>query len=239
MRTKKTYNFLLFLFIFFIIFFTSAIVSSQLILKGEAITIPKIIGKTLEEAKTELDRKRLSVVKKGEQFDNQWKQGKIIFQDPAPGSKVKPYKAVKVIVSAGSELIIIPRLTGKNYETINQTLYDAGLRMGKISRVYNTSYSAGKIIAQFPSALEEAGRNFRVNLLVSQGGEEEKYLMPDLIGKDAEAMIVRLKELGFNVADKRQKYYPHLNIPGIITNQTPRPGYPLQKHNPITLEVSK
>jgi serine/threonine-protein kinase len=239
MITKKFYNILFFLFIFFIIFFMSAIVSSQLVLKGEAITIPKIIGKTLEEAKTELDRKRLSVVKKGEQFDNYWRQGKIIFQDPAPGSKVKPYKDVKVIVSAGSEMIIIPRLTGKNFETINQALSDASLRRGKISHVHNANYSAGKILAQFPSALEEAGRNFRVSLLVSQGGEEEKYLMPDLIGKEAETMIVRLKEMGFNVADKRQKYYPHLNIPGIITNQTPQPGFPVQKNTPITLEVSK
>ncbi len=239
MLAKKIFNILLFFVIFFIIFFMSAIVSSQLVLKGEVATVPKIIGKTFEEAKTELDRKRLSIVKKGEQFDNQWKQGKIIFQDPAPGSKVKYFKAVKVIVSAGSEMIIIPRLTGKNYETINQTLSDAGLRKGKISYVHNTKYSAGKIIAQYPPAFEEAGRNFYVSLLVSRGREEEKYLMPDLIGKEAETMIVRLKELGFNVADKRQKYYPHLNIPGIITNQTPRPGFPLQKNNPITLEVSK
>ncbi len=239
MLTKKFYNILFFLFILFILFFTSAIVSSKLVLKGEVATVPKIIGKTLEEAKTELDRKRLSFVKTGEQFDNQRKQGTIIFQDPAPGSKVKYFRAVKVIVSAGSEMIIIPRLTGKNYETINQTLYDAGLRKGKISYVHNTNYSAGKIIAHFPSALEEAGKNFRVSLLVSQGGEEEKYRMPDLIGKEAEKMIVRLKELGFNVADKRQKYYPHLNTPGIITHQNPRAGYPLQKNNPITLEVSK
>ena len=239
MIAKKIFNVLLFLFIFLIIFFMSAIVSSQLVLKGEVATVPKIIGKTLEEAKKALDRKRLSIVKKGEQFDNQRAQGTIIFQDPAPGSKVKYYKAVKVIVSAGSEMIIIPRLTGKNFETINQVLSDASLRKGKTSYVHNTKYSAGRIIAQYPPAFEEAGRNFYVSLLVSQGGEEEKYIMPDLIGKEAETIIVRLKELGFNVADKRQKYYPHLNTPGIITNQTPHPGFPVQKNYPITLEVSK
>lgn len=239
MLAKKTFNVLVFTFILFIIFFMITIVSYQLVLKGEVVTVPRIIGKTLEEAKTELDKKRLSAVQKGEQFDNQWEQGKIIFQDPAPGSKVRYYKAVKVIVSAGSEMVIIPRIIGKNFETINQILNDADVRKGKISHVHTSKLSAGKIIAQSPPAFEEAGRNARISLLVSQGGEEEKYLMPDLIGKNVEIIKTRLKELGFNVADIRQKYYPHLNISGIITNQTPRPGFPVQKNYPITLEVSK
>lgn len=217
----------------------SAIVSSQLVLKGEVVTVPDIIGKNLEQAKTELDKKRLAVVQKGEQFDNQWEQGKIIFQDPAPGSKVRYYKAIKVIVSAGSEMVIIPRLIGKNSETIDQILNDAGLIKGKISHVHTSKFSAGRIIAQSPPAFEEAGRKARISLLVSQGGEEEKYLMPDLIGKNVEIIKTRLEEFGFKLTNIRQKYYPHLNIPGIVTNQTPRPGFPVQKNSPITLEISK
>lgn len=192
----------------------------------------------MEEARSELAKKRLFIVKKGEQFDTQWERGKIIFQDPSQGSKVNFYKTVKVILSAGSEKVIVPQLIGKNFETINEILKDAGIRKGKISQVHTSKYAAGKIIAHQPSALEEVGKSSPVSFLVSQGKRGKKYLMPDLIGKKTETVLPKLKELGFKVEDLRYTYYPGLDS-GIIIKQFPSQGYLIQKNYPISLEVSK
>jgi len=67
---------------------------------------------------------------------------------------------------------------------------------------------------------------------------EKKYLMPDLIGKQTEIVIARLRELNFRVEDARRTYYPGLD-PGIIIKQFPPHGFMIQKNFPITLEVSK
>ncbi|MGC8746939.1 MAG: PASTA domain-containing protein [Candidatus Saccharicenans sp.] len=44
--------------------------------------------------------------------------------------------------------------------------------------------------------------------------------------------------MGFKVEDIRYVYYPGLEK-GIIVKQNPPSGYPIQKRNPISLEVSR
>ncbi|UCC41182.1 MAG: PASTA domain-containing protein [Candidatus Aminicenantes bacterium] len=202
------------------------------------VTLPGLIGKSLEEAKNELARKKLSIAQRGVQFNNRWEKGKVIYQDPSPNSKIKINKVVKVILSAGSEKVEAPRLIGQNLQSIGEILREAGLRKGKTSQVHTSRFAAGKIIAQYPLASEEVGRNTNVSLLVSQGENEKKYLMPDLIGKRADFVIAKLKEMNFNVGDVRYAYYPRLGS-GIVIKQTPPHGYRIQKRNLITLEVSK
>lgn len=238
MELKKISNLISYALIFFIIFFLSTILSFRIILKGEMVTLPNLIGKTLEEASSELTRRKLAVVQTGAQFDTSWERGKIISQDPSSGSKLKINKVVKVILSAGTEKVIVPRLIGRNFQNSSQILKEAGLRRGEVSQVHTTEYAAGKIISQYPRAAGEVGGNSPISLLISQGEKEEKYLMPDLIGKKAEIVLAKLKELDFRVEDIRYTSYPGLEA-GITIKQFPPQGYLIQKKYPITLEVSK
>lgn len=238
MKKKKIYNYLIYLLSLLILFFLSANISFQVVMKGEMVSLPNLIGKTMNEAKQELAKKKLSLVQKGTQFSTKWPQGQIIFQEPPPGSKLKLNKKVKVILSAGSQLVVVPKLIGKNLQSINPILGEAGLKKGKISQAHTSKYAAGKIIAQQPLPLAKVPRNSSVSFLVSQGQREKKYVMPDLIGKPAARIIARLKEMDFKVEDIRYVYYPGLES-GIIIKQFPPQGFRIQKRNLITLEVSK
>jgi beta-lactam-binding protein with PASTA domain len=238
METKKIYNLISYALIFFIIFFLSSILSFRTIMKGEMVTLPNLVGKTLEEANSELTRRKLSLVQTEAQFDTHWERGRIISQDPSSGSKLKINKVVKVILSAGTEKVLVPWLIGRNFQNSSQILNEAGLRRGIISQVHTSEYAAGKIISQYPQATTEVGANSPISLLISQGEREEKYLMPDLIGKKAETVLARLKELDFRVEDIRYISYPGLEA-GITIKQFPPQGYLIQKKYPITLEVSK
>ncbi|NIO48386.1 MAG: PASTA domain-containing protein [Candidatus Aminicenantes bacterium] len=202
------------------------------------VTLPNLIGKTLEEASSELTRRKLSIVQTEAQFDTRWDRGRIIFQEPSAGSKLKIYRVVKVTLSAGTEKVLVPRLIGRNFQNSSQILNEAGLRRGKVSQVHTSEYAAGKIISQYPQATAEVGSNSPISLLISQGEREEKYLMPDLIGKKAETVLAKLKELDFRVEDIRYTFYPGLEG-GITIKQFPPQGYLIQKKYPITLEVSK
>ena len=238
MESKKVFNFIAYALIFFIILFLSTILSFRIIIKGEMVTLPNLIGKTLEEASSELARRKLSVVQTVAQFDTQWERGKIISQEPSPGSKIKINRVVKVTLSAGTEKVLVPRLIGRNFQNSNQILKEARLKTGKVSQVHTSEYAAGKIISQYPQAATEVGSNSPISVLISQGEKEEKYLMPDLIGKKAEIVRAKLKELDFRVEDIRYTSYPGLEA-GITIKQFPPQGYLIQKKYPITLEVSK
>lgn len=238
MSDKRFYKITLFSLSLLTLFFLSANISYNIIFRGEMVSIPDLIGKTKEEAEQALAKKRLFLVQKGEQFHDRWPEGRIIQQDPSPGSKIRVYRRVRVVLSSGSEKVIVPNLTGKNFQAVHVDLSETSLRKGKVSHVHTAKYAAGKIIAQQPEAAEETGRNSPVSLLVSRGEREKRYLMPDLIGKRAHRIIAQLKEMDFRVEDLRYTYYPGLG-PGIIIKQFPPQGFRIQKRNLISIEVSK
>ena len=56
MDSNKIFRAFLYVEIFFIIFFSSAILSYRLVLKGEMVTLPSLVGKTYEEARVRYSR---------------------------------------------------------------------------------------------------------------------------------------------------------------------------------------
>ncbi len=224
---------------FLILFFISAIILSQVILKGETVTVPDITGKTVTQARTELSRKDLSMaVQKTPEFDDKVPRGLVIRQEPAAGSRVRITKPVQVVTSAGSRQTDVPDLANKSLDTALTLLSNAGLFKGKLTQIHTPRYPAGRVIAQEPPPGETVDRNSQVGLLLSQGDREDRFLMPDLIGRKADRVTAQLKALDFKVSDVTYVYYPGA-APGVIVKQYPANGYRIQKGNLITLEVSR
>ncbi|MEW5902462.1 MAG: PASTA domain-containing protein, partial [Acidobacteriota bacterium] len=148
-------------------------------------------------------------------------------------------KIVRVVLSGGSELLDVPPLVGRSLEAATKLLNEIGLQRGKVSQIHTPRYAAGRIIAQEPAPSGgKVKKMTSLNFLVSQGEVEPKYLMPDLIGKNAGTALSRLKKSGFRVGDVRYSYYPGLEA-GVIIKQFPPHGYGIARRNLITLEVSR
>lgn len=228
----------LYALIFLAVFFLAANLTSQIFLKGETVAVPNVVGKTFNEAKQELSRSRISIIYKGSQFSSGQERGLVLAQDPLAGERMKVFKAVQVMISKGSETVTVPKATGLTLETVGQVLAEAGLRKGAVSMVHTPLFPAGRIMLQYPLAESPAYRDTAVNILVSQGGREGKYLMPDLISKHGESVRRMLAAMGFRMAVSGSSYYPGLES-GIIIRQFPPHGYPVQKMTLITVEVSK
>ncbi len=239
MPSKKIFAYSQLLLLFFIVFFLSAILFSRVIQKGEIVSVPDLMGKTLEAARSDLAEHKLTLIEKGEEYSDQWERGRIVRQEPPAGSKIKINKTVKVVLSSGSEMVDVPKLTGRSLEAATKMLVELGLNKGKVSQIHTPEYAAGRIIAQEPSpSPQKVKRNTPINLLVSQGDVEPRYLMPDLIGRKAGETVSWLKALGFQVADIRYSFYPGLES-GIIIKQFPPQGHGIAKRSLITLEVSR
>ncbi len=239
MPTKKLYHYGLIFLCGLILFFLNGLLASRAILKGDIVSVPDLAGKTLNEARRELSLKKLVIIEEGSRPSDRFEKGRVVFQDPESGSKVRLNKVVKVVISEGSEMKEVPDLLGKSLEFSNQVLTEQGLGRGKLSQIHTPRYAAGRIIAQDPlPASATVKKGTTVNLLVSQGQEEEKFVMPDLIGLKAQSVIARLHGLEFKFGNIRHAYYPGYEA-GVIIKQFPPQGYRIQKRNPINLEVSK
>jgi beta-lactam-binding protein with PASTA domain len=221
MVKKALYNGAVFSLLFFILFFLSAIVFSRVVFKSEVVTVPDLSGKAVAQARTELRKK-----------------GLIVRQDPAPGSRIRTTRVIQVFTSSGSGTVTVPDLAEKPLEEALTLLQAAGLTRGKMTQVHTPRLPAGRILDQRPATDTVVERSFPVGLLLSQGGLDARYVMPDLIGRRADGIIGRLGSWGFKVADIRYVYYPGAPA-GLIVKQDPPNGYQVQKRNRISFEVSR
>ncbi len=239
MPIKKIYKPVFFTLLILDLFLLSAVASFRITLAGEVVNIPNLIDKTFDEVKSDLEEKKLTVVQSEYQLHPSIEKGRIISQYPPKDSKLKLNGVVKVVLSSGKEKVAVPQLVNKMEQSVNPLLKEAGLRKGKISHIFTPKHAAGRIVAQYPPAGSNVGRESRVSFLVSQGKNEDIYIMPDLLGWPAEPVIEWLENLEFRVGDTRRAKYDDNLDEGIITLQMPQQGYPIKKRTLITLEVSK
>jgi len=226
------------LLVFFNLFFLGAVISSQVILKGETVSVPELVGKTLSAARAELARKDLNLSHRGSDFSEIHDKGLVISQDPAAHSSIRVTGTVRVVTSSGSRSVKVPALLEKSLEQSMTLLQEAGLVRGYISQIHSGRFPAGRIIDQKPDPEVMVERNAPVNLLISQGGQDHWYIMPRLLERRSDRVIGLLKKDGFQVADLHYVYYPGITS-GIIVGQDPPFGYRIQKRSRISLEVSR
>ena len=220
------------------LFFLTAIISYQITIHGEQVSIPDLSGKTMEEARAFLSDKKLTVVQSGLRLHDRYEAGKIILQEPEADVRVKLYEEIHVILSAGKEKVMVPDLQNRMFQAVGPELQEIGLQRGGDSHVYSSRYAAGKIIAHSPLAGEEVPKGSRISCLVSEGSRGERYVMPDLIGKKWKDVRPNLEAMGFRITDLREIAYRFIES-GIIIRQNPLQGSPVQTRNLISLEVSK
>jgi len=221
------------------LFFLSAVIFSQVLLKSELVTVPALAGRTVVQARADLQKKALALSARGTETSDRVEKGLIARQDPAAGSRVRVATVVQVFPSSGSGTVVVPDLADKSLDEALTLLQAAGLTRGPVPRMHTPRVPAGRVLLQKPDPGAVADRNAPVGLLLSQGGLDESYIMPDLlVGLRSSAVLGRFESWGFKVADIRYVYYPG-QPGGIVVGQDPRPGFPVRKRGRITLEVSR
>ena len=142
--------------------------------KGGATTgLINVVGKTVEEATTDLEAAGYSVQVGSEVFSDVVEKGLVAYTDPKAGEQVSAGAMVTLHVSKGKEEVNVevPSLLGKSRAEAKQALAEAGLQLGETTKSYSDSYEEGEICIQSPSAGKEVKQGTTVSITVSKGPE--------------------------------------------------------------------
>ena len=93
----------------------------------------------------------------------------------------------------------MPELFGESSRTARYLLERAGLRVGSATRAPSEDVGEGLVAATDPPAESVLPRDTPVSLLISTGGTEESYVMPDVLGREIGGARRQLEALGFRV----------------------------------------
>jgi serine/threonine-protein kinase len=171
---------------------------SLFVSKGpQLFPLPGMAGKSLDEAKNELNGAEMALGKVTEAYDETEPAGTVLAQDPAAGTPARHGTPVSLTVSKGPEPITVPDVRGQDQEAAVQALEDAGLTaVISPETVNDKEVPKGAVVSQDPSS-GTLTRGKPVTLTVSKG--PKLVQVPSFIGKQAGEARKALEKLGFEV----------------------------------------
>ncbi len=161
----------------------------------------------------------------------------VVAQEPPPGATLKAHRAVRVWVSLGPRRVTVPAVEGTTARTARIALEQAGVEVARVVEI-EESAPEGTVLAQRPPAGEVDLSEGGASLLVSRGRGGASYVMPDLIGREAAAVLASLQAAGLKVTDVRYRSYPGV-APGIVLRQEPAAGHRVSSRASVALDVSR
>jgi serine/threonine-protein kinase len=141
----------------------------------QLVEVPKLVGRTLRDAKFTLEQRNLQVGEIMKKFTNEFPEDVVVSQVVQPGSKVKKSSRVDLIISNGQQVgdIIIPDVIGKKLDEAKKILEEKKLKVGKIT--YQASeLTPGQVIDQYPKKDKSAKDNTPIDLFIAKKKSTEK-----------------------------------------------------------------
>ena len=215
----------------------SALVTMRVVLASRDVAVPLLAGRALAEASSLAAQRGLSLRIEGRKHDPAVPTEHVVTQDPPPGSTLKARRAVRVWLSLGPRRATVPPVEGDSVRTGRIALEQAGVPVDRVVEIDDPA-PEGTVLVQRPPPGEADLSSGGASLLVSRGSAGVSYVMPDLIGREAGAVLPALQGAGHKVSDVRYRTYPGVQ-PGVVLRQTPAAGYPVSPRGAVLLEVSK
>ena len=175
-------------------FGTQAILSAG---RGKDVQIPNFVNMTREEAETAAEEANLQL-DITEEFSSEVEAGKIASQDPtySEGYLVKEESTVKLVLSKGENIKIVPDVVGKTQAEAEEEIRAEELEVESIQEV-SSKVQAGYVIRQEPEGEEELNAGETVKIYVSTGVKQ--ITMEHVIGQKEADAEKTLTDLGFKV----------------------------------------
>lgn len=221
------------------IFLGGAWIAFQKSIVGRSVAVPDLTGKTVLDAIRIAHDAGLRVEDQPGRArnDDRIPRDQVLAQEPEAGSLAKPSQVVRVIVSLGAKQTKVPELAGLPPRAAALRLAQESLQLGSVSWYRDGSTRIG-IVAQDPEPEAPAGRNGAVDVLTNRGTPEFRYVMPDLVGRDAEKIRGVLASRGFRVGSARYEAYEGVAA-NTILKQFPTAGSPISNRDVVSLTISR
>lgn len=205
--------------------------------RGDVVVVPDLRSSSAVIAEKKCRDSGLTLVVVGNRISEEVPEGYIIEQDPAPSESLKEGRAIKVVLSAGRRMERVPQLRGRTLRQAGILIEDAGLRIGRVVRVFTHEKSDNAVIASSPPAGASVPSGSGVDLLLAMCGEPRTVIMPDLVGMDLPFVKERLERFGISISRVVSRRVDD-KFPNTILDQTPKAGSPIKEGESIELVVS-
>ncbi|MCQ8260993.1 Stk1 family PASTA domain-containing Ser/Thr kinase [Streptococcus suis] len=198
------------------------------------VTVPDVIGQTLQVATENIEVAGLEVGTVTEEATTKVEEGKVLRTKPGAQTSRKEGSRVDIVL-AKSATIEVPSLIGQAKDIVQQELESLGLQV-RIKEEFSSQYGAGLVIAMDPNENALVGKGDIVTITVSKGVAPQT--LPNVVSKTESAAIQLLEAAGFVVGTVSQEYHTSIAAGSVISSD-PVAGTELPVGSTINLVISK
>jgi len=131
------------------------------------VKVPKVTGKTLEEAKELLEEQDLIVVVE-EEPSKKIEAGYVISQDVPENAEIGAGSTVTIKVSTGIEKSIVPNVVGQTEADAKKMIEEAGLTLATTLTAEDTTKDSGVVLKQSLNAGETVDKGSKITITINK-----------------------------------------------------------------------
>jgi beta-lactam-binding protein with PASTA domain len=246
----------------------SAFIAMRLAIHGREAVVPTLTGLTVEDAGRMAASTGLNLTLENRFYSADVAAGRILAQDPAPGSRVRREWPVRITESLGTQRVTIPDLTGESERAATVSIRRLSLELGTVAHLAIAGDS-DIVLAQTPPVNSSGVDGPRLSLLVSDpdvdAGDQQAYVMPSLLGLTYAAASEQASVAGVHLVVSPEASVAvasssptMVSIPGpnsslvsasavsivpstygLVSSQSPQPGYRVVRGDSIHIVLTR
>ena len=236
---KSIFKIGLFFSLFLVVAGVMGYLTLRMIVRSEdVVVVPDLVGKDVVYALEMLTGLGLNTKVAGFEYRADIPKNHVAHQEPSPGAEVKRDRDVRIMVSKGSQTVVVPNLVGMDVREANIIMEENGLASGAVSRTHSEQAARGEVISQAPAPGGIVKREDMIDLLVSLGRWPLRFKMPYLEGLVPEDAILILERSQLNLG--QIGYVQRTDRPkGVVVEQAPSSGHAVDSGTLVNLTVNR
>ncbi|MCR5598205.1 MAG: Stk1 family PASTA domain-containing Ser/Thr kinase [Lachnospiraceae bacterium] len=200
------------------------------------ITMPDVLGMSEAKARETLEALNIKVTT---DYQNSSEDEGTVFQTSvAAGTGLNSGDAVTIMVSSGTDGIMLPDVSGMTQAEATVLLENEGFGV-RVVKENSTEVPKGNVISQDPKGDSRLRRGTEIVLTVSLGTETQEVSMPDLRGMTEETAIAAMVELGLDYSTPAEQMFSDDYAEGQVCYQNYSPGITVGSGTKVVYKVSK
>ncbi|MCD7724387.1 MAG: Stk1 family PASTA domain-containing Ser/Thr kinase [Clostridiales bacterium] len=216
--------------------FGSSTVDQEETEDAEQVEMIRVVGMDVDEAKAALLELGLTPEIQYE-VNSAYDAGTVLRASVQEGLMVDIGTNIILTVAESEEGITVPGVTGKSQTEAVSILENAGFVVN-VTQSYDSTVESGYVISQSPEENTTAPEGSSITIRVSQGTEENKVRVPDVIGLTEMDAVANLTESGLTVGTVTQVTNEDASLTDLVCYQSYSVGSYVDKGTAIDLRVS-
>ena len=251
---RKFFRFVAMVLILVTVGVMSALTAMRIAIHGREVTVPNFVKLSVSEAEHVAVRNGLAVSMEGQFYSSDVPEGRIVSQQPPPGTRVRRGWRVRLAQSLGAQRVMIPDVQGQSPRAAELNVRQRGLEIDTTAEAHIPDAPTEQVIAQSPPPAAQGVQSPKLSVLLATAPDPPMFVMPNFVGRSLADASANIEQAGFKLAQVKTAPAPvpaptptsstsapngSISASTTVIRQSPAAGQKIAADTPIILEVSR